>query len=157
MDPAEGAGRNSSWIPARHPEAIDITPLEGQESGQIAACIYSLEKGRLMICIPSTAPGKDPGLRPQQFKTRDGDGQILFVSNASARKDRSIPARGTRPWRVSRRSSGTISGRKWHSRTPRSRRGRPRHGEKSRPRNNRRPNNSPGASSSWPRNGQRPA
>ena len=32
-----------------------------------------------MICVPSIAPGKDPGQRPKQFQTRDGDGLILFV------------------------------------------------------------------------------
>ena len=79
MDPGPGRRARFKLDPGRTPKAIDITSLEGQESGQTAASIYTLERGRLMLCIPSMAPGKDPGQRPKRFQTRDGDGLVLFV------------------------------------------------------------------------------
>ncbi len=73
-----GPGRRSRFKldPAKTPKAIDITLLDGneQDHGRAAACIYALEKGRLMICYP----GNDAG-RPTQFKTGDGHGGALFV------------------------------------------------------------------------------
>jgi uncharacterized protein (TIGR03067 family) len=79
---ADGSGRprlkKFKVDPGTSPKAIDITSLDGQEIGQTAACIYSLEKGRLRICMPY-APTKDPGDRPTEFKTRAGDGLMLIV------------------------------------------------------------------------------
>jgi RNA polymerase sigma-70 factor (ECF subfamily) len=63
--------------PGKSPKAIDITSLDGQEKGQTAACIYSLEDGRLRICMPY-GPTKDPGERPTEFKTGAGDGMMIF-------------------------------------------------------------------------------
>ena len=48
-------------------------------AGRAAAGIYALEKDRLMLCLAPVVPGKDPGRRPAEFKTRDGDGLALFV------------------------------------------------------------------------------
>jgi RNA polymerase sigma-70 factor (ECF subfamily) len=72
--PPRGRGSRFKLDATRTPKAIDITPRDGQEAGQTAAAIYSLEKDRLMICI-----GKDPGRRPTEFQTRAGDGRALFV------------------------------------------------------------------------------
>jgi RNA polymerase sigma factor (sigma-70 family) len=77
--PARGRRSRFKLDPRKTPRMIDVTPLDGQESGQTAASIYTLERGRLMLCIPSMAPGKDPGQRPKRFQTRDGDGLVLFV------------------------------------------------------------------------------
>lgn len=63
--------------PTKSPKQIDITSLDGQEKDQTAACIYSLEKGRLKLCIPYFT--KDPSQRPTEFKTKDGDGVMLMV------------------------------------------------------------------------------
>ena len=52
--------------PARSPKEIDITSLDGEEKDQTAACIYSLEKDRLTICIPYFT--KDPSARGQQLR-----------------------------------------------------------------------------------------
>jgi uncharacterized protein (TIGR03067 family) len=62
----------------KSPKAIDITSLDGQEQGKTQACIYSLDKVRLKICMPY-APAKDPSERPAEFKTQAGDGLLLLV------------------------------------------------------------------------------
>jgi uncharacterized protein (TIGR03067 family) len=71
----KGRGSRFKLDPTRTPTAIDLTPLDGEEAGQIAAAIYSLEKDRLMICIPTLAAGR----RPTEFKTQEGAGLALFV------------------------------------------------------------------------------
>ena len=80
------------------PKGIDITSLDGQEEGQTAAGIYSLEEGRLRLCIPDRP--KDPSKRPTDFRTRDGDGLMLLVLER-------VPAEGTgsesRPQQTARR------------------------------------------------------
>ena len=51
---------------------IDVIPIDGQDKGTIHAGIYSLKKERLTLCL--NIFGKDPALRPTEFKTRAGDG-----------------------------------------------------------------------------------
>jgi RNA polymerase sigma-70 factor (ECF subfamily) len=74
-----GPGRRARFKldASRSPKAIDITLLDGQEQerGRTTACIYALDKGRLMICYP----GNDAILRPTEFKTGEGHGAALFV------------------------------------------------------------------------------
>lgn len=74
----EGKERKSKFTldPSKSPKQIDITPLEGPDKGQTAACIYSLENGQLKLCMPYF---KDLGTRPKEFKTQAGDGRMLFV------------------------------------------------------------------------------
>ena len=72
----EGRERKQTFklVPGHSPKAIDITSLDGQEKGQTAACIYTLKKDRLIICYPQT----DPGKRPAEFKTQNGDGRMII-------------------------------------------------------------------------------
>lgn len=56
------------------PKAMDITWIDGKWQGLTAASIYSLEEGRLRLCMPAWK-----GKRPTEFKTRDGDGLHLYV------------------------------------------------------------------------------
>ncbi len=76
--------------PGKSPEAIDITSLDGQEKGQTAACIYSLEDGRLRLCMPY-GPTKDPSVRPTEFKTKSGDGLMIFFLERVDTKAPAVP------------------------------------------------------------------
>ena len=62
--------------PTRSPKTIDLIPLEGARKDIPAQGIYSLEDGRLKLCV--NIFGKDPTRRPKEFGTRDGDG-VAFV------------------------------------------------------------------------------
>ena len=62
---------------AKTPKTIDVIPLEGSDKGKTAAGIYSLKKGRLTVCI--NIFGKDPSVRPTEFKTKENDGVILVT------------------------------------------------------------------------------
>lgn len=88
----EGGVRKSTFKrdPDESPKAIDITSLDGQEKGQTTACIYSLEDGRLRLCMPF-APTKDPGERPKEFKTKAGDGLRIFFLERVDPKAPAVP------------------------------------------------------------------
>ncbi|MDB5310216.1 MAG: hypothetical protein JWO38_4418 [Gemmataceae bacterium] len=62
--------------PAKSPKQIDITSLDGQETGQTAACIYVLGKDQLTICMPFLI---DPTLRPSEFKSTADNGLMVIV------------------------------------------------------------------------------
>lgn len=63
--------------PGKTPKTIDLTPPDGSHKGQPVVGIYSLENGRLRLCL--NIFGADPGQRPTQFKTQAGDG-VCFVT-----------------------------------------------------------------------------
>jgi len=77
---AGAADRESSFkLDANQsPKAIDITALDGKESGTTWACIYTFDKERFRICMPNF-PQADPSKRPKEFQTKDGDGLMLLV------------------------------------------------------------------------------
>jgi uncharacterized protein (TIGR03067 family) len=60
----------------RTPREIDLTPLDVRGRTRPLPGIYSLEEGRLRLCVPMADDG---GKRPTQFKTRAGDGVLLLV------------------------------------------------------------------------------
>jgi uncharacterized protein (TIGR03067 family) len=62
---------------SKTPKTIDVIPIDGQDKGTIHAGIYSLKKGRLTLCI--NIFGKDPALRPTEFKTKASDGVGLIT------------------------------------------------------------------------------
>ena len=63
--------------PGKTPKTIDVIPIDGQDKGTIHAGIYSLTKGRLTLCL--NIFGKDPALRPTEFKTKASDGVGLVT------------------------------------------------------------------------------
>jgi uncharacterized protein (TIGR03067 family) len=70
----EGEGRRCKFAfdSGKTPKTIDLIPLDGSGKGKTFAGIYSLQNGKLRICI--NIFGKDPGQRPKEFKTQAGDG-----------------------------------------------------------------------------------
>jgi RNA polymerase sigma-70 factor (ECF subfamily) len=54
---------------------MDMTSLDGKESGQTHACLYELVQDRLTICVPD----KPDAERPTDFSTRPGDGRTVFI------------------------------------------------------------------------------
>jgi uncharacterized protein (TIGR03067 family) len=63
--------------PGKTPKTIDVIPLDGRDKGTTHAGIYSLKKGRLTLCI--NIFGKNPALRPTEFKTKASDGVGLIT------------------------------------------------------------------------------
>lgn len=64
--------------PARSPRAIDLTWLDGPGKGQVVRGIYSLDRGRLRLCVPNPKTG-DAGARPRGFTAAAGEGRMLFT------------------------------------------------------------------------------
>ena len=64
--------------PARTPRPIDLTWLDGPEKGLTVRGIYSLEGGRLRLCVPNPKTG-DVGRRPGGFTAAAGEGRMLFT------------------------------------------------------------------------------
>ena len=62
---------------SKTPKTIDVIPIDGSDKGTIHAGIYSLKKGRLTLCL--NIFGKDPTLRPTEFKTKARDGVVLVT------------------------------------------------------------------------------
>ena len=73
---------------SKTPKTIDVIPLDEPSKGKIAAGIYSLAKGRLTLCIDIF--GKDPSIRPTEFKTHEKDGVILVTLEAKGAASRSM-------------------------------------------------------------------
>ena len=63
--------------PSKIPKTIDVIPIDGSDKGKIHAGLYSLKKGRLTLCL--NIFGKDPALRPAEFKTKASDGVGLIT------------------------------------------------------------------------------
>lgn len=74
---------------AKSPKEIDLTSLDGQEKGQTMACIYSLEMGKLHLCMPYF---KDSTIRPDEFKTQADDGRMIFIMERPEPKRQEAPA-----------------------------------------------------------------
>jgi RNA polymerase sigma-70 factor (ECF subfamily) len=89
----EGPGRKKKFKldPSSSPKGMDITSLDVQEEGQTTAGIYSLDDGRLRICIPDRA--KDLRKRPTELRTRNGDGLLLLVLERVQLKSRAVDPR----------------------------------------------------------------
>jgi uncharacterized protein (TIGR03067 family) len=60
--------------PGKSPKQLDVLAQSGQEEGQTIPCIYALTDKQLKLCMP-----KEPGKRPTEFATRDGDGLVLII------------------------------------------------------------------------------
>jgi uncharacterized protein (TIGR03067 family) len=75
----DGEGRKVKFKldSSKTPNAIDLIAIDGSDQGKTAAGIYSLENGRLRLCV--NLFGKDTTQRPTEFKTRSGDG-VGFVT-----------------------------------------------------------------------------
>jgi uncharacterized protein (TIGR03067 family) len=63
--------------PGKTPKTIDVIPIDGSDKGTIHAGIYALKNGRLTLCI--NIFGKDPAVRPTEFKTKVSDGVGLIT------------------------------------------------------------------------------
>ena len=63
---------------SKSPKEIDITSLDGAEEGEVAACIYKLEKDKLTLCMPYWT--KEINKRPKEFKASVDDGlMVMFL------------------------------------------------------------------------------
>lgn len=62
--------------PGKNPKNIDLIVQEGKDKGKVAPGIYSLEKGKLRLCLNIFG---DLSIRPREFKTKERDG----VGNAT--------------------------------------------------------------------------
>ncbi len=82
----DGEGRKTTFTvdPGKTPRTIDLTPLDGDRKGTIVPGIYALRDGQLRLCV--NIWGKDPTLRPTEFKTRPGDGCVLITLKRRAQK-----------------------------------------------------------------------
>jgi uncharacterized protein (TIGR03067 family) len=70
--------------PGKSPKQIDLTVVDGPRKGQVLVGIYTVEKGKLLICV--NADGSDRTERPQQFSTRPGSGEWLLTFEPSKPK-----------------------------------------------------------------------
>lgn len=71
--------------PKASPKAIDLSPVDGPRKGKVfPAGIYVLEGDALTVCLDEKQleEGK-PGKRPTEFKTKEGDGQVIFYLKRS--------------------------------------------------------------------------
>jgi uncharacterized protein (TIGR03067 family) len=57
---------------SKTPKTIDLIPIDGPDKGKTFPGIYSLENGKLRLCL--NIFGKDLSKRPTEFKTQAGDG-----------------------------------------------------------------------------------
>ncbi len=57
---------------SKTPKTIDLIPIDGPDKGKMFPGIYSLENGKLRLCL--NIFGKDLSKRPAEFKTQAGDG-----------------------------------------------------------------------------------
>ena len=73
---------------SKTPNAIDLIAIDGSDQGKTAAGIYSLENGRLRLCI--NLFGKDITQRPTEFKTQAGDGVGFVTLERAKRKQASL-------------------------------------------------------------------
>jgi uncharacterized protein (TIGR03067 family) len=59
---------------------IDLTVFDGPRKGQVLVGIYTIEKGKLLICV--NADGEDRTVRPKEFHTAPKDGNWLLTFEA---------------------------------------------------------------------------
>lgn len=63
--------------PSKSPKTIELTLLEGEETGATVRGIYAFEKGEWKICVPNFDAAGKPS--PREFATRPGDGLVLLI------------------------------------------------------------------------------
>ena len=70
----DGEGRKCKFTldSGKTPKTIDLIPCDGDGKGKTFPGIYSLENGKLRLCL--NIFGKDLSKRPTEFKTQAGDG-----------------------------------------------------------------------------------
>lgn len=75
----DGEGRRCKFTldTAKTPKAIDLVPGDGPSKGKTFPGIYSLQDGKLRLCINIFR--QHTGQRPTEFKTQPGDG-TAFVT-----------------------------------------------------------------------------
>lgn len=76
----EGADPKLKYMVDPAKKTIDLTVLEGKDAGKVAPGIYSLEDGRLRLCVNIFG---DPSFRPNEFKTQQGDGAVFATLERS--------------------------------------------------------------------------
>ena len=69
---------------SKKPNAIDLIAIDGSDIGKTAAGIYSLQNGKLRLCINMF--GQDTTKRPKEFKTQAGDGVAFVTLERAIRK-----------------------------------------------------------------------
>jgi uncharacterized protein (TIGR03067 family) len=82
----DGEGRKTTFTvdASKTPGTINLVPLDGDRKGSIVPGIYSVQDGQLKICI--NIWGKDPTLRPTEFKTQQGDGCVYVTLKRTTQK-----------------------------------------------------------------------
>ena len=70
--------------PGKAPKTIDLTAIDGQRKGQVVAGIYSLNDGKLRLCI--NIFGQDTTQRPKRFGTQEGDGVVFATLERAKQK-----------------------------------------------------------------------
>ena len=69
---------------SKTPKTIDLIPIDGPDKGKMFPGIYSLENGKLRLCL--NIFGKDLSKRPTEFKTQAGDGTGFATLERAKRK-----------------------------------------------------------------------
>jgi uncharacterized protein (TIGR03067 family) len=82
----DGEGRKTTFTvdSSKAPGTINLIPLDGDRKGSFVPGIYSVQDGQLRICI--NIWGKDPTLRPTEFKTQQGDGCVFVTLKRTTQK-----------------------------------------------------------------------
>lgn len=82
----DGEGRKVKFKldSSKTPNAIDLIAIDGSDQGKTGAGIYSLNNGRLRLCV--NLFGKDTTQRPTEFKTQSGDGVVFATLEREKRK-----------------------------------------------------------------------
>ncbi len=82
----DGEGRKTTFTvdSSKTPGTINLIPLDGGRKGTIVPGIYTMQDGQLKICI--NIWGKDPTLRPTEFKTHPGDGCVFVTLKRTTQK-----------------------------------------------------------------------
>jgi uncharacterized protein (TIGR03067 family) len=82
----DGEGRKTTFTvdAGKTPGTINLIPLDGGRKRTIVPGIYSMQDGQLKICINFW--GKDPTLRPTEFKTQQGDGCVFVTLKRTTQK-----------------------------------------------------------------------
>ena len=68
--------------PTKKPKTIDVTPSEGDNSGQLMLGIYEFDGDKMKACY--AMPGNK---RPEKYAAEAGSGQMLIVIKHSKDKD----------------------------------------------------------------------
>ena len=82
----DGEGRKCKFTldSGKTPKTIDLIPCDGDGKGFTFPGIYSLENGKLRLCL--NIFGKDLSKRPTEFKTQAGDGTSFATLERAKKK-----------------------------------------------------------------------